>query len=215
MLATLQRTDKQVVALDIRSDDPRYIISEDAIIKNKKLHLAATFYEYPSTVVRQCLEDSLAADVSEDIVREEILQAQVDHLDGVTKEGLRIGVVLGAQHTLVFHNISRQHPSKRVFIGGTTTTDKIERFRHNAGEDVLYRKLRFIPDKPISEAEFSRVILDKSHPLPHGNRSDGMTDGEVVTLLTALDEVKNEALQTDRIMTREIEEILAQSACKS
>jgi hypothetical protein len=206
IIAAFLGTDKRVVALDIRSDDPQYTLNEEA---NKAAddYEGAAFNDCPSTAVKQYLKDYLSAEAACSIYREDLLETQLDDLARTIDEGSKIGVVMGAAHTPVFHQISRRYPSERVFIGGDEPIHKGQRFRYDA-EGTLYRKARFNPNKPISEAELSRVALDKAHPLPHGNRSDGMTDTEVALLLAELDKVKSEALGTDTIIEGKIGEIL-------
>jgi hypothetical protein len=169
VLSKLKGSDKRIVYIDMDSEDSRGTstlhndLLEDSNLATERFKRLVKNSKKPSPDDRRSFTDMVAANARSDAAREELLVSQIDHLvqsDVGTDE--RIGILLGAAHTPVFHKLSRRIASERKFIGVAKDGQKAA---YNP-TDALVRRVSLRPDVPMTEKEIDNAIRYEIQRLP-------------------------------------------------
>ena len=184
---------------------------------------------FPNGEVRAAMLRALKADAALSVVREAHMAKQLRKL-GEDNPGKKIGVVLGAVHTSVSHQISRDFPIERTFVNGSETPPHpIEIKRYRYGEEIerqynLLKREKLTPtliDRALLEAFFEERGFATSDHLGEGSVRtrvlENMSDEEVSDALVQVERVRLSGegnalgqavatLRTERLLQRYFDE---------
>lgn len=201
LLYNLQGTNKKIVLVDVNQDDPIFqeLNARDRQATNEVIESIRS--NQPNDVVRQKSIASLRAMADTTRYREQVVAGQLRNLDTDhdIAPGTKVGVFVGAVHTPVQHEISKDRNTTRTFVEDPESPTKHDRekFRYNIGSTIV-RQLNMMPENEIDEATANRqVLLDtyrvmtSEDPIKtHNEVVAAMSDDEVGGLLQEIDAAK-------------------------
>lgn len=200
LLRELRGSDKQIVSIDMMKSDPGYDKFKAAMSHEMRLGFALGQQRPNEAIAKKIMknDDFLADQI---MAREELLSRQLHNLANAFAPGTKIGVMLGAIHTPVYHELQRSYQAERVFIDNEQPQPMAngELYRYSPAGRLL-RQRRMLPDSPITEALLNRVLLegielvaqDENNPSAKGAPlHDSLDDAEVSEILAEIDMVKN------------------------
>jgi hypothetical protein len=200
LLNNLQGTGKRIVTLDMDLSDPNYPTSNKVIKAKYHLHKALSYSSMDE--MKATILDNTTAAAKWDVAREARMLQQVDTLAQEYEDtNVKIGVLIGASHTSVHHELSRRYPTERAFVVSSTEGQSQHEKVYFNPYERLRRRITMLPGKPIPEVLVDRAVMSivdeaadplfgdrlprNSHTLEH------LSDAEVSELIVALDGVKH------------------------
>jgi len=193
ILKDLAMTDKRVVLVDIEENSPNYHLL-------KKME--ATDYKYRTAIAKNALNDELKILLVENIkawadashTRENLVVSQLEEVQ--EQEATKVGVVMGAVHTPVQHELARSgYDTDRVFVD-TNSKGNIGEKAHYSYLNQAMRQLRLQPDSQLESSFVDRTLLSDMYYTYAFSQEDKDKDGQSVGYIQ---EHMSEKIQTEVI----------------
>ncbi|HMH70391.1 MAG TPA: hypothetical protein VK502_03245 [Candidatus Saccharimonadales bacterium] len=209
LLENLAGSNKKVVLIDMSADEPdAHVLDEmdkadEALFKGIAENLS-------NDTLKTRLVESMKATAHASMKREELVVRQLTAMQDIDEiGGKKIGVVMGAVHTPVYHDLSKVFSVEREF---TDARDSSSSARASYGHTAqMMRQLRLTPEKELDESLVNRTLVEEMyyafkfyssedisevHDGDHRARkiqkeiTDKMSDEGVEAFLTELDLIK-------------------------
>lgn len=174
LLESFRNSGKQIRLIDRTHDHPYYTPGRTEFTETSKSEANEAYAKYgPIAAMRAVLLSSIERRTASHKDREKIMVNQLQSL-GLEFPNSKIGVMCGAVHTPVQHEIGRVATTERVFVGLTPSRPNMK--AEFKPREALERQLRF--GKEVNATDMDRFLL--SHIL-----------GRVVAAHSATPEILN------------------------
>jgi hypothetical protein len=209
LLENLAGSNKKIVLIDMSAEEPDAHVLEEMDRADGALFKGIAD-NVSNDALKELLVESMRATAYASKKREELVVRQLSAMQDGEGKGKKIGVVMGAVHTPVYHDLSKTFPVEREFTDARDNDHLTTRasYEHTA---QLMRQLRFNPEKELDEALVNRTLVEEIyyaykfyssedvsevHDSNHRARkiqkeiTDKMSDDDINAFLEELDQVK-------------------------
>lgn len=208
LLENLAGSNKKVVLIDMSAEEPDAHVLDEMDRADRALFKGIAD-NLSNDTLKELLVESMKATAYSSRKREELVVRQLSAMQDKENEGKKIGVVMGAVHTPVYHDLSKAFSVEREF---TDARDDGSSARASYGHTAqMMRQLRFNPEKELDESLVNRTLVEEIYyaykfyssedvsEVHDGNHrarkiqkeiTDKMSDDDVNVFLAELDRVK-------------------------
>lgn len=201
ILGKVQRTDKRITTFDVNKDAPE--IGQFYAGLRKEASVTKEIHYLPSRKAKGRLREAASQIAQSHITRELKSVSQLESLAAQYKgKDVAIGVLIGANHTSVYHALSRRHPAKRRYaqlpFAGQQPRERI----YYPPTDQMRRHNVLLPGVDVPEGIANRAILHITQLAAarkrvaatyvlRARRVENLSDAEVSELVVSLDGMKS------------------------
>lgn len=200
----LQGTDKRIVTFDMNRGAPEQADTEKALQLEKRA--VNHVHRAPSSKIKSLVLGAAHHYARSNVGRESRDVAQLEDLARQYEgQNVGIGVLVGAYHTPIYHELSKRRPTERRYATGRYAGQQPGERMYVPPAAQLMRHYRFLPGVEVPEGVADRAVLHatrvaaaqkgvEASPKDHSRLLENLTNTEASELVIALDGMKSGVL---------------------